>query len=410
MLRLIALGFCLFLAGAQDPADKVKALIEKLESDELETRAAAQKELANIGRTALPMLEKELATAMGEQKQRLQSVIEHIRAFGTPPLVTLETKDRPLREIAADLERQTGIPVRIVGAISEVKLSVSAKGAYIWKVVEDLCRTRGDLMYRFARDTIEIYPSRFRTLPCVDQAGMRFFIDRFIWESGNLIPGSIRVHGGLLVPPGSRVLWMQLAVEELTDDTGKNVAELPQGGGYFLPTGDRYLPHGRRFLFPAAFHPAIQGAPSLEAVKIARFRGTVEVRLASVERVLAAIRDPLGRPSTPSGDAAPCLGIDRWDRNGGQLRIHLTYGWKKEDTEALDSKGGLNLCLRLKDGHWVTPQYWNSGPTDRGVDRKAMIADFRIPPDAVPTSLELVVPESFVEYQIPFEFKDIPLR
>jgi len=410
MLRLIGLGFCLLLVGAQDPADKVKALIEKLGSDDIEVRAAAQKELTIVGRPALPALNKSLASASGEHKQQLQVVIEQITAFGTPPLITLEAQDRPLREIAGDLERQTGIPVRIDGAIAEVKVSVAARRATIWKVVEDLCRAHGVVMYRFANDTIEIYPSKFRPLPCVDQAGMRFFIDRFIWESGNLIPGLIRVHGGLLMPPGARVLWMQLTVEELTDDTGKNVAELPQGGGYFMSSGDRYLPHSRRFFFPAAFHPVVQCAPSLEAVKIVRFRGSVRVRLASVERVLTAIRDPLDRPSTPSPDASPCLGIDRWDRNGGHLRIRLTAGWDKEDTEALASKGGLNLYLRLKDGHWMTPQYWISGPADRGADRKPIIADFNIPPDAVPTSLELVAPESVVEVQIPFEFKDIPLR
>src|SRR5258706_15611510 len=119
MLRLIGLGFCLLLAGAQDPADKDKALIEKLESDSLEERETATKDLNRIGFRALPALRETSAHSEGNAKRLIDRVIDRISAFGAPVQVSIQAIDRPLREIAAELERQTLIPIRLVGSAAD---------------------------------------------------------------------------------------------------------------------------------------------------------------------------------------------------------------------------------------------------------------------------------------------------
>lgn len=413
MLRWFALGCCLFLARPQDPADKVNSLVEKLGSDDVETRGAAQRELTIVGRTALPLLDKAFASARGEQKQQLLGVIQHITAFGTPPLVTLEAKDRPLRLIAGDLQRQTGIQVRTEGAIAEVKVSVSASGSLLWKVLDGFCRAHGHLMYRFVNHAVEIYPSKFRALPTVDGAGLSFFVDRFIWERGHLGPGHFRMHGGLLTAPGARVIWIEVKVDELTDDKGKNLAHLPEGGGYFLPTGERFQPRSDGFLSPVNFQPAIQGTPTAGAEKLRRFSGEVDVLLAAGERMLASIKEPLARPATASGEGPIVLGITKWARQDGHLRVQIESAWGGDATKSLDRKASLLFYLRLKDGGWLPAISFHGGHTNDPGEASGRTEGqlwFELPDEAVVESLELVAPDPVIKVEIPFDFRDIPLR
>ena len=72
-MRYLAL-VCILLAP-QDAADKVRALVEKLGSEDIETRDGAQAELTKLGPSALPALRKHLDSAEGEVKARLEAVI-----------------------------------------------------------------------------------------------------------------------------------------------------------------------------------------------------------------------------------------------------------------------------------------------------------------------------------------------
>lgn len=165
-MRWAALALVLNLQSQE--SDRVRALIEQLGSDEIAVREEAVKELTRIGYEAVPALKKGAKDSVGEKRVLLERLVYSLTAFGRPAWVSIEAKDKLLREIAVDVERQTGIPIRLIGAAADAKATVSAKNTIVWKIVEDICRARGDLMYRFQNDGIEIYPSKFRALPSVD--------------------------------------------------------------------------------------------------------------------------------------------------------------------------------------------------------------------------------------------------
>src|SRR5262245_19826791 len=102
MLRLLALASSLLLFAAQDPADKVRALVEKLGSDEIEDRIKAETELKAMGSKALPQLRDLMAKADLDRQLRMRGMIhaieraEAVAALLRPgPQVTLTVQDRP---------------------------------------------------------------------------------------------------------------------------------------------------------------------------------------------------------------------------------------------------------------------------------------------------------------------------
>ncbi|HTF56591.1 MAG TPA: hypothetical protein VK661_05085 [Planctomycetota bacterium] len=420
MFRSVSLGLCLLLAH-QDPADKVRALVEKLGSDEIALREEATRDLARIGIAAVPELRKAAAESTGEKKVLIDRLINRLTAFGKPAWVSIEAKDRPLREIAADLERQTGIPIRLVGSASEGKATLSVKDAILWRVVEDVCRARGDLMYRFQDDGIEIYPSKFRSLPSVDKDGMRFFIDRFIWDGGgDQFPGHLREHAALLVPRGTRVVWIGWKIEEVTDDKGNNLAKEPdRGGGDFggpprivEPRGFKALPTSRTFFYPFYFHRLNQPPPAPEATKLTRIRGTIHVAVAEGLQLLASIPNPLSRPSTPSREGIPSLGIPLWKEEDGHLLLRVNAVWNADCERDLWRDIKPLLILNEKSGDWqVSPRwYTQSRLSPKDVDRIDNIVSFPWRKGSSAVSLDLVAPHPLVMVEIPFDFRDIPLR
>jgi hypothetical protein len=410
MIRALGILAALLMSVVQDPADPVRALVEKLAGDDVEAREQAETRLRYLGSRALPGLDAALKAADGELRVRIERAIEHIKNFGTPPVVTLEAKDRPLREIATELERQTSIPVRATAGASDLTATVSVKETILWKVVEDLCRARGDVMYRFVNDAIEIHVSKFRALPSADHGALRLFVDRFIWEGGNLNESHLRMHGGILAPRGSRLLWLDLKVEELTDDTGKNVAHKPEGGGYFELAGQARLPGSKTFAYVVAWHPVAQGAPEAAATRIACFRGVVDLVFGGDECVLASVKDPLSRPSTPLAGTSG-LGIFRWSVSEYGHTIYLSASLRGDATKSMDSRCPPYPLMRLKGGDAIASWYWNLGwsPGD-DIDRHEIPVHFVLPKDAVVESLDLVAPKSVFKVELPFEFKDIPLR
>src|SRR5688572_17615033 len=106
MLRLIALGCALLIAGPQEPAGKVDALVAKLSSEELFERDAAATELAKLGPPAIPAIRGHISKSNASVQALLKSVLrrierdERVASLARPgPRVTLTAKDRSPKSV-----------------------------------------------------------------------------------------------------------------------------------------------------------------------------------------------------------------------------------------------------------------------------------------------------------------------
>src|SRR5262245_39084381 len=116
MIRLATLACLLLLGAAQDPADKVQALVEKLMSADIAVREAAAAELINLGAPALPAVRAHFDRARGDTRDQLEKIVrrleiaERIASITAPgPLITLAAKDRPADEVLAEIRKQGGV-------------------------------------------------------------------------------------------------------------------------------------------------------------------------------------------------------------------------------------------------------------------------------------------------------------
>lgn len=157
-------GLVLALAvplSAQDAepnlSDQVKAWARRLDSDTLDDRQRAEREIIELGHQALEYLPEVKPNTPAETKARLQrirTILEKARADSAAKAsrVTLTVEDKPLTDILAAIEEQTDNKLvdyrRNFGQRADsTKLSVDWKDVPFWEAVEEL----------FAKTNLEAY-------------------------------------------------------------------------------------------------------------------------------------------------------------------------------------------------------------------------------------------------------------
>src|SRR4026208_69441 len=93
----------------QDP--DVDALLKQLEDESIEVREKAAVTLVDLGDKAEARLKKEIASAQGEIKAKLEEIVRAIDkqrrlrvVLPRVPKISLEAKDRPVMEVLEELK------------------------------------------------------------------------------------------------------------------------------------------------------------------------------------------------------------------------------------------------------------------------------------------------------------------
>lgn len=166
IFTLLAIAFCMLLSGnslsgvafaADEVQDSVKKLVADLSSTRVAERIAAEKELmklasANQGRDrervfeAMPGIDFRMPADLRHRLGRIRQTLskEIAEASVTVRLVTIDVKEKPLDEVFAELEKQTGnkvLPLQLGQAPDGStppmpKITLAMKDVPFWKVVD----------------------------------------------------------------------------------------------------------------------------------------------------------------------------------------------------------------------------------------------------------------------------------
>lgn len=152
-LMVVLPDLTLPLRAADDLAPTVRKLLRQLDAPQLAERDTAERRLIALGPAALPLLpgvDRELTPEVRQRVARIRLALEQNRAAtggGAAP-VTLRVERRPLSEILAELERQTGN--RLVDArrgrgqpADNPQLSLDFQGIPYWTAVDRLLDQAG---------------------------------------------------------------------------------------------------------------------------------------------------------------------------------------------------------------------------------------------------------------------------
>lgn len=160
------------LCGQSQEGARIEELLAKLDDDSIEVRAATAAALVELGKTALPALQRAAGTAGVDLKDRLSDVIrkildrERLSALLPPPSrISIDAKNRPLREVLEKLSKQTTTPIDYSNVPAEAMVTVKLDRVPLWKALDQICRASGKVMADLEPDHIVITPEPYVALP-----------------------------------------------------------------------------------------------------------------------------------------------------------------------------------------------------------------------------------------------------
>ena len=164
-------GLCGQASYAQEDR-RVPELLAKLDDDSIEVRAAAALALIDLGKTALPALRQLIPSAGVELKDRLNEIIRKIQdrdrlssLLPPPSRISINAKNRPLREVFEKLSKQTTTPIDYSQVPEDAKVTVALDRMPLWKALDRICRASGKVMSEVENDHVVITPEPFVELP-----------------------------------------------------------------------------------------------------------------------------------------------------------------------------------------------------------------------------------------------------
>ena len=417
MHRLVVIGLGLLLAGAQDPAEKARALIEKLSSDEIAERETAQTDLVKLGASAVPALRDRLGRAEGEVKTRIQAILDRIERnekianlLAPGPLVTLSAKDRPAAEVLTEIGKQGKVVVECRDLPAGTIVSVDAKGVTPAAAIDDLCRAHGKLMYSWSPDRVVILSAPYRRVPSFDRGPFRLVMDGMtvILQGKPPTHADVTLTSGIIGPAGRIPMSVTLVIERFADDKSGDLAaagpvEIPRtSNDYPLPPVKG--PEIFRFLHSTFLKPV-----SLEATKVT-IRGYASLKFPVGLKRRVTVAAPAAGSTGTTDDTT--LEIRAWDRIGQRVRA----SWRRIDKQGGGAAESCVFVLEDAKGGAVEGAFLYADPSRRPLPRMARgtkpatIADemfeFVLPEGFEPAALVYSSVEVVEEVRIPFEIQE----
>ncbi|HXX93474.1 MAG TPA: hypothetical protein VEN81_07555, partial [Planctomycetota bacterium] len=183
----IVLAFLAAPVLAQDDT-RIRELIQKLDDDSFEVREQAEKELVAIGEPALALLRKAAEESdkrkeQGELRVRAASALHAIefavksrQVYVDPKLVTLRQTDAELGVVVAELEKLTGVKIDGSSVDTREKVSLDARNAPLFRVLDDLCRGHNERTYEYREEGVKLLKDRHLACPTAYEGPFRIRI------------------------------------------------------------------------------------------------------------------------------------------------------------------------------------------------------------------------------------------
>jgi len=421
MIRSAGLLVLLLFAASQDPADKVKALVDKLGSDEIAVRDEAARELVKLGPAALPALREFLTKADGERKPRLKRVISRIeredriaKARAPAPRVTLKAKGRPAAEVFGQIEKQTGVRIDTSEIPAETTVDADLAGVSVWDAIEAVCKAHGKIMFAFSPNRVVIEAAAFRTLPRATSDTFFVFMDHFFVSSyGGGGNPHFTARPGLAWPPGRAPLAYRFESDSLVDDAGTAYSQGAKPGAVIWAGG----PAVAGISGATIYHGFSESVPEA-ARAIAEWKGRMILYVpAGLDRD-ASIEKPVGKFGAFNEGEESKIAVSSSRRNAGNIHFELQLSLSPHlEPEAGQSEIRAPAIIVLRDStgtlHWgeadITPQRGGVRRSGDWVTRPLSV-EFEVPEKAEIESLDVMIPVDLQEVVVPFEFRDIRFR
>ncbi len=419
-------------AGAPDPI--VKKLIDDLSSENWRAREKAGRELARLGAKALPHMRKALLTTDSpEVRRRLAVLVRKLdrEVLVEPKRVTLNVKDKTIKEVFNAISKQTGYQIEFNGG-SSTKHSFDFTNTPFWQAVDTVAEAGGFTVYaQYDDDTVRVYNNESSN-PHVTYSGPFRLLATNIQSNRSVQLSGISRRGGNNINEYIS-LSMQIQSEPKNPMVGVAQPELIEAVDEF---GSSLLPPRERQSFSSGYlSGSTRGHNSYFSVSLSRgdragktikkLKGRVGIVLLAGMVPDVVVGDVMKtKKKSVNGRTAQVefAGVSEDANQKGVYRVSFTakrlgatnpyrnddYQWSNnigQRVELTDAKGNRYFChgpTSQDNGMGTVKMVVQFGPDDRRTGRKANI---KFGPPVKFTLYEWLT----VTHEVNYEFKNIPL-
>lgn len=189
-----ALAALVLLFGLQDPSEeKVRDLVARCGSDNVDTREEAQRALVAMGEAVLPLLRKlepaqKDAEIAGRVRAAIRQIEEHVarnKVYRPARPVTLRPGEVALKDAVRSAGVQAGVEVEVAAAVADRKVSLEAEREPVLKVLDRLCAAQGDISLEVTEGKLRIKQEKFVPYPAAYADGFRARLKRVSTQHQN---------------------------------------------------------------------------------------------------------------------------------------------------------------------------------------------------------------------------------
>jgi hypothetical protein len=417
----------------------LRQLIERLGDRQYRIRQAAQKELLKLDSDeAIAALQQAYKTSKDREViRRLDLILPSLEkvALLRPKLVTLNMDKRTIREVVAEISRQTGYSINVDNAFNNTKYTFKFDKVPFWKALDEVCRQGKMSIYPYYygnyNDQLRLYSYGTPPGPYINYSqAFRFVAGSFNYQRNisfngsaytkqpnNLRSESLSFHFSINTEP--KVPFLQVmapVVTEAYDEKNRPMAlKTVTSPKYYQPPYYGKYGGGSRSYFHSTSVALKRPARDSKTAKL--IKGEIPVMLLSQQKPEIVIKKLVGmkqknfKGRRSEIDITQVTEANNWG-NGKMYTIAMTV---KEDggTGNYDYYWSQTLQHRLElvDAKGNKYVVWSSSLYNRGGRTATGSITFRpngTTPYGPPVKLTFYrwVP---IRYKIKFEFKDLPL-
>jgi hypothetical protein len=271
-------GFTLPCAGRQQEDPRLRKLVEDLVDDSIAVREKAAAELADLGKAAIPTLERLRLSGDIELRSRAGSILRAIaenqivgRHWRRGPRITLDFENIPVAKVLEELARQGRDKFKFDAADLQDPMTVKVKDAPFFEALEKVCTAAPALTWDVEGDGLAFTKKRRPPYPSKHQGEFLVWLEGITFSREYDFTGNARSTFQLGVVTAWEAGIAPVAVEqkltEILDEDGTNL--LVQDRFNYMARLD--TPKGRIRREPV-YAPV---APGGKTVKVfSRVRGT----------------------------------------------------------------------------------------------------------------------------------------
>jgi hypothetical protein len=416
---------------ASEKAERaIQARIEQLGDPDYRVREDAAKALLSMGADALPVLRNGRAHPDAEIRRRVEELIQKMErdVALAPRLITLHVTKKPVKEILAEVAKQTGYKIPTTGSQFNKD---AAKGIYsfdfdkvrFWEALDRICDATGmvlqagnDEVLRFAfQDNYVPYRS-YDGIFKVTATGFNYYLNSNFGQlprnPAQQAPQSYEsLQGNFTVAVEPRMPILKVGMMRLlsAEDSEKNSMLLASPNGLNQPwMGRSYGNNARNYVQSTSVNLAW---PAKSSRTIRVIKGVIPVTLL-VEQKPVVVTDNLmaapGKKFKVGTATFQVASINK--RNGTQYEIKMDYSdenaehnWDYSNIYSLQQRLELQDAKGVKCNSYINWTTFNS-PTSAQFVLFSQHSNKAGPPAKLIYQVWVQM-----EQDVEFEFKDLPL-